>query len=302
MDPNALLGFHLTTNSVSQRLAAAVLADPVAHRVGTHTEDRHILVRERSLTYQFSPHYHPWVTELTRRLLAGSTAGLQAVNTEYGLRVSSVTAMGATTGTGGTPTTIAAGELLTLPDESALIMDGHVVHSSGRHLVGSDSAAVTAAAGAEVRVPAGAKIVRADRTQVELTAEMTATLADGTPRATLLREIFSDYLPDPTLVPATALSPHPVEDLDFSPGGAYSVYNWELFFHVPFTIAVNLSRSGRYAEAMRWFHLLFDPTTTSGQVVPERYWKVKPFQTIDVEHIQDILVNLSTGADRSPAS
>lgn len=297
MDPNALLGFHLTTNSVSQRLAAAVLADPVGHRVGTHTEDRHILVRERSLTYQFSPHYHPWVTELTRRLLAGSTAGLQAVDTEYGLRVSSVTAVGATTGTGGTPTTIAAGELLTLPDESALILDGHVVHSSGRHLVGADSAAVTAAAGAEVRVPVGAKVVRADRTQVELAAEMAATLADGAPRPTLLREIFGDYLPDPTLVPATALSPHPVEDLDFSPGGAYSVYNWELFFHVPFTIAVNLSRSGRYVEAMRWLHLLFDPTTTSGQVVPERYWKVKPFQTIDVEHIQDILVNLSTGAD-----
>ncbi len=92
MDPNALLGFHLTTDSVSQRLAAAVLADPVAHRVGTHTEDRHILVRERSLTYQFSPHYHPWVTELTRRLLAGSTAGLQAVDTEYGLRVSDIVA------------------------------------------------------------------------------------------------------------------------------------------------------------------------------------------------------------------
>ena len=27
--------------------------------------------------------------------------------------------------------------------------------------------------------------------------------------------------------------PYPVEDVDFSPAGAYSLYNWELFFHVP---------------------------------------------------------------------
>jgi hypothetical protein len=297
MDTNALLSFHLTKDAVAQRLAASVLLDPVAHRVGVHTEDRHILVRERSLSYQFSPHYHPWVTELTRRLLAGSTAGLEAVDTEYGLRVRASAAVAASTGTGGTATTIAEGEQVTLPDESAMVVDGKAVRSSGRHLIGADSAVLMPVAGAKARVPAGSKIVRADRTVVELTAEMTATLSDGEPRPTLFREIFMDYLPDPALVPATPLSPHPLEDLDFSPGGAYSVYNWELFFHVPFTIAVNLSRSGRYDEAMRWFHLLFDPTTTGGEVAPERYWRVKPFQTLDVQRIQDILVNLSSGAD-----
>ena len=297
MDANALLSFHLTTDSATRQFAPSVVSHPVAHRVGFRTEERHILVCERSLSFQFSPHYHPWVTELTRRLLAGSTAGLEAVDTEYGLRVHASAAVAATTGTGGTTTMIAAGEQVILPDESALVLDGNAVRSSGRHLVDADSAVLTTVAGAEARVPAGGKVVRADRSVVELTAEMTATLTDGAPRPTLFREIFSDYLPDPTLVPATPLSPHPLEDLDFSPGGAYSVYNWELFFHIPFTIAVNLSRSGRYDEALRWFHLLFDPTTTAGEVAPERYWRVKPFQTLEVQGIEDILVNLSTGAD-----
>ena len=31
---------------------------------------------------------------------------------------------------------------------------------------------------------------------------------------------------------------YPVKDLDFGASGAYSVYNWELFFHVPITIYV----------------------------------------------------------------
>ena len=62
-------------------------------------------------------------------------------------------------------------------------------------------------------------------------------------------------------------------------------------------IAVNLSRSGRYEESMRWFHYLFDPTDTSSQLSPERYWRVKPFQSTDVERIEEILVNLSTGDD-----
>ena len=32
---------------------------------------------------------------------------------------------------------------------------------------------------------------------------------------------------------ALVRAPHPVKELDFSPGGPYALYNWELFFHVP---------------------------------------------------------------------
>ncbi|MFI5540664.1 hypothetical protein ACIA5H_30150 [Nocardia sp. NPDC051900] len=266
---------------------------------GSHTEQKQIVVRERNLSYQFSPHYHPWVTELTRRLLSGSTPALQAVDTEHQLRLRVSAPVAATTGgVGGLPVTIPAAEVVTLADDVTLTLTGTgAVHLAGRHLLGADRTPVAAAPGHEVRVPAGTVVRRSNRSEVVLSAELTATLVDGAPRPTLSRDVFAAYAPNPALVPDTALSPHPVDDLDFSPGGAYSVYNWELFYHVPFIIAVNLSRSGRYAEARQWFHFLFDPTDVSAQISPERYWKVKPFQTIDVESIERILVNLSTGTD-----
>ena len=70
---------------------------------------------------------------------------------------------------------------------------------------------------------------------------------------------------------------HPVEDMDFSPDGAYSGYNWELFFHVPLFIADQLRRNQRFAEARDWLHFIFDPTDTSGLAAPERYWITRPF-------------------------
>lgn len=89
----------------------------------------------------------------------------------------------------------------------------------------------------------------------------------------------------------------PVKDLDFTSGGGYSVYNWELFFHVPITVAIHLSKNQRFEEAQRWFHYIFDPTDDSDGPTPERFWKVKPFQTTDVKSIQKILTNLSSEAD-----
>lgn len=72
----------------------------------------------------------------------------------------------------------------------------------------------------------------------------------------------------------------PLEEFDFSFGGAYSIYNWELFFHGPFMIAKRLSANRRFAEAQHWFHYLFDPTYTplsSNESWPERVWQIKPF-------------------------
>jgi Tc toxin complex TcA C-terminal TcB-binding domain/Concanavalin A-like lectin/glucanases superfamily len=98
--------------------------------------------------------------------------------------------------------------------------------------------------------------------------------------------------------------PYPVKELDFSSSGPYSVYNWELFYHVPLTLAIHLSKNQRFEEAQRWFHYIFDPTTSgdddnnnSDLPAPERFWKVKPFQYTDVKSIEEILVNLSSGAD-----
>jgi hypothetical protein len=51
------------------------------------------------------------------------------------------------------------------------------------------------------------------------------------------------------------------EQFDLRENGPYANYNWELFFHMPLTVAVHLSKAQRFAEAQRWFHLIFDPTT-----------------------------------------
>ena len=91
---------------------------------------------------------------------------------------------------------------------------------------------------------------------------------------------------------------YPVKDLDFDSLGAYSVYNWEIFFHAPLTIAIQLSKNQRYEEAQRWFHYIFDPTDASEGPTPERFWKVKQFQTTDVALIEKILLNLATSEDR----
>jgi hypothetical protein len=94
--------------------------------------------------------------------------------------------------------------------------------------------------------------------------------------------------------PTSLVDEFPVLGVDFSPGGAYSQYNWELFFHAPLAIAKTLHREGRYAEAQKWFHLIFDPTTGSPDQGPKRYWKVKPFyENEDLSTLQEDLGNLA---------
>ncbi|HSR10375.1 MAG TPA: hypothetical protein VLS90_02945, partial [Thermodesulfobacteriota bacterium] len=68
-----------------------------------------------------------------------------------------------------------------------------------------------------------------------------------------------------------------IESLDFSRSGAYSIYNWELFFHAPLLIACRLSENQRFEEAMQWFHYIFDPTNTQMLDTPQRFWVTKPF-------------------------
>lgn len=122
------------------------------------------------------------------------------------------------------------------------------------------------------------------------------TLPDGKLKPTLYEEFFADkYKPNEDLVQ----QPYPVKDLDFTSSGAYSAYNWELFYHVPITIAIHLSKNQRFADAQRWFHFLFDPTDDSDGPTPERFWKVRPFQTTDVKKIEEVLINLATGADET---
>ncbi len=81
------------------------------------------------------------------------------------------------------------------------------------------------------------------------------------------------------------------ENVCFDPYGANSSYNWELFFHAPLYVATRLSRNGKYEEAMRWFHFIFDPTTDAPQAAGEsetaRYWKVAPFKKTPASSLED---------------
>lgn len=124
---------------------------------------------------------------------------------------------------------------------------------------------------------------------------------------TLIREvrrngILSMYLPDPTgsaaelsvqaiadtdyfshLNPTDAVdTTHPVDDIDFEHGGAYAQYNWELFFHIPLTVATRLSDDQQFQEAMDWFHTVFDPRRAATESYTDdelwkSYWKIRPF-------------------------
>jgi hypothetical protein len=88
------------------------------------------------------------------------------------------------------------------------------------------------------------------------------------------------YEPTPLVVATDpeGSNAYPLDDIDFSEGGTYSLYNWELFFHAPLLVAVHLSRNQRFEEARAWFHTIFDPTDTAeaDEQTPQRFWKVKP--------------------------
>ncbi len=89
-------------------------------------------------------------------------------------------------------------------------------------------------------------------------------------------------------------SPRPAFEVDFEPGGAYSLYNWELFFHIPLLIAARLNQDQRYEESQRWFHHVFDPTTDSGEEPPRRFWKFRPFyDNTEYQRVRDLLLALS---------
>jgi hypothetical protein len=169
-------------------------------------------IRERTLSYTFRAHFHPYVGPLVHRLVTGSIDGLQGADTE--------------------------------------------------------------------------DVTRPDGTVV--------TLPDGSPRPVLYQDLMTDHRYGPT---ALVSEPYPVADLDFTTSGGYAVYSWELFFHLPLTVGIHLSRNGRYEEAQDWFHYVFDPADDSDGPTPQRFWKVRPFRTTDVESVTDILTNLSTGAD-----
>ena len=332
--------FHLLVDD-----ELSIVARPRA--VSTARQRKRLTIQEREIGYRFTPHFHPYVGELGRRLLRESVAGLQAADTLYApdgaslpssvdLELRQETALVVAAGArfslrGDATATLPNGDQMPLAANLrlAFAVPPRANVAAGTRARLDDGLAPTPAVGAEFPLAGAMGAALAGDTEIALAADAAITLPDGTaatisvdtaiflraespltlPAATPVRLLASKPRPIEALYadlfgaaeqyqPSPMVQrPYPVKDLDFSAGGAYAVYNWELFFHVPFAIAVHLSKNQRFAEAQRWFHLLFDPTDDSDAPAPAKFWKVRPFQTTDVKKIEEILVNLSTKAD-----
>jgi receptor-binding and translocation channel-forming TcA subunit of Tc toxin len=261
---------------------------------------KHTVVKEWHLSYSFYTHFHPYAAELVNRLIEGSVRGLQDSDTEWGTpaKLSMQTEAKLLDSQS---VTLPKDEEIRLPDGTSITLsDGTSVKLSGNSVIKvSDGLSSTLPDNAQGTIPPQTLVKRLSEERVILHQGAPIVMLSKKPRLRLYEEFFThtQYAPNGELVPNTENSPHPVKDLDFDCRGAYSIYNWELFYHAPVTIAIHLSKNQRYAEAMQWFHYVFDPTDNSEGPTPERFWKVKPFQNTDVRMIEERLFNLSLGAD-----
>lgn len=123
-------------------------------------------------------------------------------------------------------------------------------------------------------------------------------------RHELLREPFFKARYDPVVGDNTVVATYHDKVIDVAASGSYAGYNWELLFHVPTLIATHLSAAGRYPEAQRWFHYVFDPTSDDTTVeAPDRYWRFLRFrQGVGGKQIDELLTLLAKPADECTAA
>ena len=105
------------------------------------------------------------------------------------------------------------------------------------------------------------------------------------------------YQPTPWVVEPVTEAFYPRETVDFTPDGAYSSYNWELFFHAPLLIANALSRNQRFEEARDWYHFIFNPigveSPVPGGSAMSKFWITKPFfETTDPQYVKQRIENI----------
>lgn len=105
-------------------------------------------------------------------------------------------------------------------------------------------------------------------------------------------QFFGTYAPS-----SIVNQPYPVRDISFASDAPYAVYAWETFFHIPLALGIHLTKNRRFEEGRRWFHYIFDPTSTSDEAAPARYWRVPEFKKSDIALIEEVLLNLSTNDD-----
>lgn len=97
---------------------------------------------------------------------------------------------------------------------------------------------------------------------------------------------------------------YPSGTVQFAPEDPYGIYNWEVFFHAPMLIAQGLSANQQFAEARKWYHYIFNPTSNydldGTTIIPgkKRFWKFYPFYEVAAQAPQtlvDLLVQINQG-------
>ncbi len=114
----------------------------------------------------------------------------------------------------------------------------------------------------------------------------------------LLRQVIAvkrdEYNPGDNVVSGAV-----VDTIDFDFDGAYSVYNWELFFHAPMYVALRFMEDRKFAEAQKWMHYVFNPTEGGTGSTPARFWRLKPFFHHEVTPVDEQLEALQYSGDDS---
>lgn len=92
------------------------------------------------------------------------------------------------------------------------------------------------------------------------------------------------------------------DNISFKLSDGYGLYNWEIFFHIPFLIATELSKNQQFEEAMAWFHCVFNPMgidEADGTPPPSdvsRYWITRPFyEHTESDYLAQQIQNLLSG-------
>ncbi|KAJ9651199.1 hypothetical protein H2198_009517, partial [Neophaeococcomyces mojaviensis] len=106
--------------------------------------------------------------------------------------------------------------------------------------------------------------------------------------------------------------PFPREDLEFSPNGPFTSYNYDLVMFLPLYISNLLNADGQYDQAQRWLNYMFnpvgadleDPDTGPGRATApqKRYWQTKPFYRTPItgyaeQRIDSILRDVANDPD-----
>ncbi|MCX6320022.1 MAG: Tc toxin subunit A [Bacteroidetes bacterium] len=73
----------------------------------------------------------------------------------------------------------------------------------------------------------------------------------------------------------------PTSTIDFSNNNAMRMYYWELFFHLPFLIANELTTQQQFQLAKTWLEYIFNPLTTNTGTTNDVYWQFLGLQQVN---------------------